>query len=250
DRTHHTHRRPRPRRLRRQLRLERRHRRPHRRRDPGPGDLQPLARHRPRRRLRRQRAGADTRPGDRGGPLVRRRRDHQCWSAAGQRGRAGLRRRIRARRGRDAGGDRGGLHRQRPQLRAGAAALSHGAGRRDRDRVRHRPGEVPRRLRRRRATGGQRTHGGHSAPRVRPGIHRVHDCCGLEGTAVLGGDPDRGPCGGQRRPPTDGPACRHDHQRGGGLARRLRHQAPARDRRRPRGGEVRAGRRVGAGERL
>ena len=88
-----------------------------------------------------------------------------------------------------------------------AAAVPDRAGRGDRGGVRHRPGEVPRRVRRRPDRGAGRRHGRHPAPGLRSRLRRAERDAGLEDPAVVGGGRHRRQGRRQRRRPIAWPSA-------------------------------------------
>ena len=165
-----------------------------------------------------------------------------------ERRRPGLRRGVRPRRGRDPRCSRGGLEGQRPEQRARPPAVSD-RGRGVGDGVLHRPGQGPRRVRRRPLRRAGRADRSHPAARRRSGVRRAERAARVEAPPVMGGRRHRRQGGRHRRRPLDGRAGRREDHRGRGLARDHDLAAPGRDRRDP-GGAGRGRRRVGAARRL
>src|SRR4028119_1688334 len=75
------------------------------------------------------------------------------------------------------------------------------------------------------------------APDLHPWVHRADRHAGVAEPAVVGGRPDRGPGGGQRRRAAHGRAGGRDHHRGRGVARHHDLAAEGGDRGRPAGAE-------------
>ena len=178
-------------------------------------------------------SSADPRAGPRRRPLLRRRGHHQCrgrpatssaWSTSPRspRTRASAWPTIE-----------GGLHRQRPQHRAGRVAVPDRRGRRDGYRVRDRPGEVPRCLRRGPEPAAGRADGRDPAPGLR--VRRSSSRAGRRPGRRCPAGPWSPPRTGPRAATSSAPwrARGHDHHRGRGLARRLHLAAASRRRRDP-----------------
>ena len=112
-----SHRRPRPRRLRRRIRVRGSDPRARERRPHGARPAEPVARRRLRRQRRQRRGQGHRRPGRAGRAFLRRRRDHPGVRRPGERDRPGLSRGVRA------GGGR--------ELRERAAAVPAASARQD-----------------------------------------------------------------------------------------------------------------------